>query len=118
MAVRPPFHRLRRCRALFALALCAWLGLLGMAWAAPGCCAAMPGMTMAAGGSMHGGMPHMPHMPHAPASDCGCAHAPAVLPRMPAAAPGASPVRTVAWPVRSAHAPQPADSPPLRPPAA
>src|SRR5579859_2426862 len=45
------FRRLRRCRALFALALCAWLALGSVVWAqADGCC---PEMASSMGMGMH-----------------------------------------------------------------
>ena len=73
---RTSLRRLRRCRALFALALCAWLGLAAAALAETDCCAGMHGMaTMAhhhdAPAPLHADGPH---------ADCACAHMTATMP--------------------------------------
>jgi hypothetical protein len=116
---------LRRCRLLFALALCAWLMLAGMAWAQSGCCESMAGSAHAAMAGGHGAThdmsqqhAHQHHHADAWPGDCSCAHAPATLPR----------VAALDMPVRLPHgdvspaavgdAPQPPAKPPLRPPAA
>ncbi|WP_243047336.1 hypothetical protein [Dyella sp. RRB7] len=112
------FHRLRRCRALFALALCAWLTLAGVAWAQQGCCASMgdsAGMGMA---HAMGSPDHAPGHPASPASDGACAHVTASVPPLlaqqlpPSSPPGPH------WRVYREAAPQPLYEPPLRPPVA
>ncbi|WP_201315044.1 hypothetical protein [Dyella sp. EPa41] len=113
------FRHLRRCRALFALALCAWLALATVAWAQPGdCCAPMAS-------SMDRCMPHAP-APHdhgAPhslgvATDGCCAHASiSVPPPAWGAMSQAEPARQD-WRAHRETAPQPVYEPPLRPPVA
>ncbi len=110
------FHRLRRCRALFALALCAWLTLASVAWAQEGCCAPMGdsmGMSMSHG---MGSPDHAPAHPAPVAPDCSCAHmtasVPSLLPRdLPQSLP-----RGELWQAYREVAPQPVYEPPLRPP--
>ncbi|WP_346949833.1 hypothetical protein [Dyella sp.] len=124
------FHRLlpslRRSRALFALALCAWLLLAGMAWAAGGCCDDMrpaPAKAMQMDGhagmhGMHDAQPQAPHTHGHAAPDCTCAHAPARLDGVAiVAAAHPSPERLGA-PRGSEAAPQRPAKPPLRPPSA
>ncbi|MDO1530050.1 hypothetical protein QMK61_14510 [Fulvimonas sp. R45] len=110
------FRRLRRCRALFALALCAWLALAGAAWAQDGCCAGMGSQAMA---SMvhHDGMPPAPHADIGGHVGCTCAHLAAALPVAVPSLPSAAP----AWqagPALPAMAPERPSAPPLRPPLA
>ncbi|HEY0199910.1 MAG TPA: hypothetical protein VGC19_15460 [Rhodanobacter sp.] len=110
------FCRLRRCRALFALALCAWLAMGSAAWAKSDCCASMD---MHATTTMHADH-HAPH-PHEHSVDngaCTCAHA-AVDRLMADAAVAGSPLpSSIRWQAFPQDAPQPAFSPPLRPPSA
>lgn len=113
---RPVLRRLRRCRVLFALALCAWLGLATTVLAKADCCAGMAGMD---------GMTTMTHHHDAPAPahadgvhvDCACAH---VTATMPAIIAPIGPMRFFApiWQALPAAAPELAHSPPLRPPLA
>ena len=108
---RPVFRQLRRCRVLFALALCAWLGLAATAFARVDCCAGLAGLAAHAHGH---GMPAHADSGHA---DCACAHMAATLPVL-AATPGLAPrAAKLRW-TWSAAASDPADSPPLRPPLA
>ncbi|WP_049623191.1 hypothetical protein [Frateuria defendens] len=123
------FHRLRRCRVLFALAFCAWLALAGVAWAQHGCCLGGDGAGSAMAGAMsmvhHHGMAHAghgeplasPHHDHAAADDCCCAHLPASLPLPAGVAMNTLPVAAV-WHASIVAAPQPPWGPPLRPPLA
>jgi len=114
---------LRRRRALFALALCAWLALAGAAWGQGGCCASTGGM--AAHGAVHahathggGAARHVHDHLHAGVCEaCACAHAPAVPAAALAALPGPMAKAGMPAPVAGA-APQPARPPPLRPPSA
>ena len=117
---------LRRSRALFALALCAWLLMAGMAWAAGGCCDAMQAvqgkaMTMDGQAGMHGMHDAQPLAPHGHGDwtpDCTCAHAPANLAGV-AMVGAAHPSPERLSPPRGNEAtPQPPAKPPLRPPAA
>lgn len=104
-------RQLRRCRVLFALALCAWLGLATAAFAKADCCAGMDGMAT------------MAHHHDAPAHadgvhvDCACAHMTAGLPVF---AVPAGPVHFAAtiWRASPAVAPELVHAPPLRPPLA
>jgi hypothetical protein len=106
-------RHLRRCRLLFVLALCAWLGLAGSVSAHADCCVGMDGMATATAHRdgtppLHAGGMH---------ADCACAHVTAALPE-----PAAS-VVTVrlaamtwrAWPSVASELPR---TPPLRPPLA
>lgn len=113
---RPLFCQLRRCRALFALALCAWLALAGTAFAQSGCCPDMAGMT-AATMTHHDGSPAPLHADSLHA-DCACAHMTAAA--LPELAMSAWPVRfaVAAWPARPSAAPELHHAPPLRPPVA
>jgi hypothetical protein len=108
------FRRLRRCRALFALAMCAWLAMGSAAWALPGCCASMG---MHASMAMHAEHP-VTH-PHGHAAGnivCTCAHA-AVDRLTVDAMPSGSPMPgRVHWRALPKDAPQPVFAPPLRPP--
>ncbi|MBD8872529.1 hypothetical protein [Rhodanobacter sp. DHB23] len=114
--VRPVLHHLRRCRALFALALCAWLGLATAVFAKADCCAGMAGMPA---------MKTMTHHHDAPApmhadgmhADCACAHMTATLP-LPVVTAGAVRFAMLAWQAQPAVAPDLAHAPPLRPPLA
>lgn len=117
---------LRRSRALFALALCAWLLMAGIAWASGGCCDAMqpgPVKAMAMDGhagmhAMHDAQPQPPHNHGAGhwAPDCTCAHIPANLASV-ALVNAAHPLPLrLALPRAGEDAPQPPSRPPLRPP--
>ncbi|WP_426664372.1 hypothetical protein [Rhodanobacter aciditrophus] len=106
-------RHLRRCRLLFVLALCAWLGLAGSVSAHADCCIGMGGMATVT--AHRDGTPQL----HADGmhDGCACAHATAALPE-----PAASvvPVRLVAtswqaWPTAASERPR---APPLRPPLA
>jgi hypothetical protein len=108
-------RRLRRCRALFALALCAWLAMGSATWAKADCCAAMD---MHASMAMHGGdHPQHPHGHQADNGICTCAHA--AVDRLAAdLTPAGSLVPDqVRWQAVPQDMPQPAFKPPLRPPA-
>ena len=114
---------LRRSRALFALALCAWLLMASMAWASGGCCEAMqgaPAKAMAMDG--HTGMDDMqPHAPHDHgaghwAPDCTCAHVPAHLSGVSLVSAGHPAPSRLGLPRADEEAPQPPSKPPLRPP--
>ena len=113
---RPLFRQLRCCRALFALALCAWLALAGAAFAQSGCCADMAGMA-AATMAHHDGSPAPLHADSLHAG-CACAHLTAAA--LPELAMPAWPVRfaATAWPARPSAAPELPHAPPLRPPLA
>lgn len=112
--------RLRRCRALLALTLLAWLGLgmQAVVMAAPtDCCA---GMAMAAMSAHAPAMSHevapSGHRDGMTAANCPCAHSAASVPLLVAlnlAAP-MPPMRPL--PVAVDPAPQPARIPLLRPP--
>jgi hypothetical protein len=106
------FHRLRRCRALLALAVCAWMVLAGVAWARGVPCPSMP-----AGAASMAGHHHDGGMPCAPALDC-CAHAPVALPVAALQTPAAPAFAMPDWRVASPRMPRPARAPPLRPPSA
>ena len=118
------FPSLRRSRALFALALCAWLLLAGMAWAAGGCCDAMqaaPAKAMAMDGhagmdGMHDAQPQVPHSHGAWAPDCTCAHAPANLAGVAMVAAAHPSPERLSLPRGHEATPQPLAKPPLRPP--
>lgn len=106
---RPHLPAWRRCRVLFALALCAWLGLVGAAWAQVDCCAAPADSAL----THHDGQ--VPHADHGQAA-CACPVVPVVPEHAvepPAAWPG---VTVVLMPVRPA--PEILVAPPLRPPLA
>ncbi|WP_266170099.1 hypothetical protein [Dyella subtropica] len=117
---------LRRCRLPFALALCAWLMLVSMAWAQSGCCDDMPGagsaMTMDGHMGGHAGAHDMDHHASHPAghtaSDCTCTHAPATLPTVAALGLPSTLPSTDGLAQPDNDTPQPASKPPLRPPAA
>lgn len=116
---------LRRSRALFALALCAWLLLASMAWATGGCCDSMQpapakAMTMAMDGhaGMHHAQPSVPHGHGDWAPDCSCAHAPANLAGVAMVAAAHPSPERLSLPRGSEAAPQPPAKPPLRPPSA
>ncbi|WP_430390725.1 hypothetical protein [Dyella sp. 20L07] len=112
------FRHLRRCRALFALALCAWLTLASVAWAQDDCCASMTapvGMSMSHGMDMHG---HDAGHPATTMPDGCCAHATVNVPvvqaqNLPQVAP-----ESADWRPYRQVAPQPVYEPPLRPPVA
>lgn len=119
------FHRLRRCRVLFALALCAWLAMGSLAWAGTGCCAgmavhgsSMQSMSMPGMAAMHA-VGHAQHPPahHAGHGECTCAHAPADLSVMSMPVDSIMPGQ-LGWRLLALAAPQPSHGPPLRPPAA
>lgn len=110
------FHRLRRCRALFALALCAWLTLASVAWAQQGCCASKGdsmGMVMSHAMDSHGQAPDhgAPVMP-----DCSCVHGAAGVPPLLAQNLAQSLPPGEHWQAYREVAPQPVYEPPLRPP--
>ncbi|MFC5740762.1 hypothetical protein [Dyella tabacisoli] len=119
---------LRRCRALFALALCAWLMLIGMAWAQGGCCSTLhssTAMTMDMNGhadmsnhDMHGDGHDMGHPMGSPQVSCTCACASATLPQIAMVAPQTVMAKVDDSPYFGGEAPQPIQLPPLRPPAA
>ena len=113
---RSPFRQLRRCRVLFALALCAWLALAGSAFAQSGCCTDMAGMAAATMGH-HDGTPAPLHADGLHA-DCACAHMTAAA--LPELAMPAWPMHfaAIAWPAWSGAAPELPHAPPLRPPLA
>jgi hypothetical protein len=108
------FRRLRRCRALRVLALCAWMALAGIAWAQGLRCPATAGdaSAMAVQGRHHDG-----GVPCAPAGDC-CAHAPAILPAATLRAPMPLALASPGWRMAPPDAPRFAHAPPLRPPSA
>jgi hypothetical protein len=113
------FRHLRHCRALFALALCAWLALASVVWAQPvHCCASMAttmDMSMAhAPGAHDHGADHAANM----LPDGCCAHATVTVP--PSAWERVVPVQPASqgWLARRETAPQPVYEPPLRPPVA
>jgi hypothetical protein len=122
------FHRLRRCRVLFALALCAWLALAGMAWGQQDCCAAMghadaaamaqggPPMAMSHAAMAHGGALHG-HHGHAHAG-CTCAHLCTAVAPLAAARWTFALAAAEAWRPAPPMAPRAAEAPPLRPPLA
>lgn len=120
----------RRSRASFALALCAWLLMTGMAWASGGCCEVMQAppadsAAMAMGG--HTGMHGMHHAQAAPAHphsgsqwapDCTCAHVPAPTASVTLVAAAHPLPARLNLPGSVETAPQPPAKPPLRPPSA
>lgn len=106
-------HRLRRCRVLFALALCAWLGLASTVFAKTDCCAGMTGMAT----MMHHHAAPAPLHADGAHADCTCAHMTAALPLLVASS---ELVRFAArvWQAQPAATPELAHAPPLRPPLA
>jgi hypothetical protein len=108
-------HRLRRCRVLFALALCAWLMMGSAAWAKADCCASTGMQGMA---SMHGGgqAPQPPHH-HADTCQCTCSHMTVDLSALQALPRTSIMPGQTNWQAGIQMAPQPAYAPPLRPPA-
>jgi hypothetical protein len=110
------FHRLRRCRVLFALALCAWLMMGSAAWAQADCCASAGMQGMAA---MHAGgpSPQPHHNHHSDSCQCACSHMNVDLSTMQALLPAPNMPGQVGWPAAVQAAPQPGYAPPLRPPA-
>jgi hypothetical protein len=112
------FRRLRRCRALFALALCAWLAMASLAWARQDCCAskgASMSMTMShASDAQH----HAPGQAATATPDCLCAHAAASMPTAVAQSLPHTLPYNAGWNAVSEIAPQPVYEPPLRPPVA
>jgi hypothetical protein len=112
------FHRLRRCRPLFVLALCAWLMMGSMAWAKGDCCAptGMPGTSGMS--AMHAqGPTQPPHPLHGEGCQCACSHMTVDLSAPPATAAASLAPGQASWQARVQAAPQPARAPPLRPPA-
>lgn len=111
------FRRLRRCRALFALALCAWLSLASVVWAQADCCATADmtmSMSMPHASDLHG---HAADHDHATVPGSCCPHAASVFPSaMPEPTHGLA--YATHWQVRRVIAPQPVYEPPLRPPVA
>ena len=113
---RSPFRRLLRCRALFALAICAWLGLAGSVFARADCCAGMGGMGNATTMTHHDGVPAPLHADGVHA-DCACAHATASLP-LPNLPLAHAPFVAAVFPVWIGAAWEHTNAPPLRPPLA
>jgi len=113
---RSPLRQWRRCRLLFALALCAWLGLAGAVWAHADCCTGTGGMAGATTMTHHADTPTSPHADGAHA-DCACAHVTVTLPELPSSTVSARLVATrwQAWPAVTPTFPY---APPLRPPLA
>lgn len=108
-------RRLRRCRALFALALCAWLAMGSAVWAKSHCCASMDMHGMGAMQADHHGA--HPHGHVAEDGGCTCAHAAVdrlTLALQPPDLFLPASLNAHAWPQ---DAPQPVFAPPLRPPA-
>lgn len=110
---RPVLRHLRRCRVLFALALCAWLGLATAVFAKADCCVGMAGMATMT--HHHGAS--VPVHADGMHADCACAHMTATLPAFAVSVgPRHFAATTLqAWP---AAAPDLAHAPPLRPPLA
>jgi hypothetical protein len=106
---------MRRCRLLFALALCAWLMMGSAAWAQASCCASAGMQGMAA---MHTGAP-APQPHHHPSNGCHCAcsHMTVDLSALQALAPTSVMPGQASWQAAVQAAPQPGYAPPLRPPA-
>ncbi|WP_147281724.1 hypothetical protein [Dyella solisilvae] len=112
------FRRLRRCRVLFALALCSWLAMASVAWARPelDCASAMGAMGMA---MQHGAIPDQGHAPHTTMEpDSCCVHGAVSVPPASAPRPPYMHAASQAWPATDEAAPQPFVEPPLRPPVA
>jgi hypothetical protein len=112
------FRRLRRCRVLFALALCAWLTMASLAWAQEACCASSGTsmtMTMSHAMDMHD---HSPGHTAAATPDCACAHAAASVPCSLAQGLSHALPQNTGWVASRETAPQPVYEPPLRPPLA
>jgi hypothetical protein len=113
------FHRLRRCRLLFTLALCAWLMMGSTVWAKADCCAAMGMQGMAAmhaQGQAPQQVPQPPHQ-HADVCQCACNHMTADLSLPQVVATGSIMPAQGCWQAAVQAAPQPGYAPPLRPPA-
>ncbi|WP_266159567.1 hypothetical protein [Dyella silvatica] len=120
----------RRCRAMFALALCAWLMLVSMAWAQQGCCSTVHGQTGAAmvmamdghasmsAHSMHGDGHDTAHAGDKLQAHCTCACVSATVPQVASVAPPAAIADSGDAAYFGGEAPQPTRIPPLRPPAA
>jgi hypothetical protein len=109
------FRRLRRCRLLFVLALCAWLMMGSTAWAKADCCASAGMQGMAA---MHAGGPApQPHHHHPDSCQCACSHMTVDLSAVQALAPASILPGQARWQAAVQAAPQPGYAPPLRPPA-
>ena len=112
------FHHLRRCRALFALALCAWLALASVAWAQESCCASKGAtMDMAMSHAM-GSADHAPGHAAPVAPDCSCVHVTASMPTLLGQHLSQSLPHGERWQAYREVAPQPVYEPPLRPPVA
>ena len=109
------FRRLRRCRLLFVLALCAWLMMGSTAWAKADCCASAGMQGMAA---MHAGAPapQPPHH-HSDSCQCACSHMTVDLSALRGLAPASIMPGQAGWQAAVQAAPQPGYAPPLRPPA-
>ncbi|BFI95780.1 MAG: hypothetical protein RSP_12900 [Rhodanobacter sp.] len=107
---RSVLRHLRRCRVLFALALCAWLGLAATVFAQADGCAGMRGMATA----HNHDMPAQAGGGHA---DCACAHVAATVPAT-VASMHAVHFPAAAWQALPAVAPEVTYAPPLRPPLA
>ena len=113
---RSPLRHLRRCRVLFALALCAWLSLAGAAWAHADCCAGMGGIAGTTTMTRHGATPAPLHADSMHA-DCACAHATATLPALAISA-WQTRFAATTWQMWRAAARELSIAPPLRPPLA
>jgi hypothetical protein len=117
----PRLSTLRRCRALLALTVLAWLtmGMQTVALAAPSdCCAGMTmTMTMSAHTpSMTQQAPPSGHSDGMAAAHCPCAHSAASLPLLTALNLAAPMLPARPMPVGMSPGPQPARIPLLRPP--
>jgi hypothetical protein len=110
------FHRLRRCRLLFVLALCAWLMMGSTVWAKADCCASAGMQGMAA---MHAGgpAPQQPPHHHSDGCQCACSHMTVDLAVLQALSPASILPGQARWEAAVQAAPQPGYAPPLRPPA-
>jgi len=113
---RSVLRHLRRCRVLFALALCAWLGLATTVFAKVDCCTGTAGMHAVKTMAHHHDAPAPVHADGMHA-DCTCAHMTATLPifTLPG---GSAHFAATAWRPRPAIAPDRARAPLLRPPLA
>jgi hypothetical protein len=109
------FRRLRRCRLLFVLALCAWLMMGSTAWARADCCASTGMQGMAA--MPMGGPAPQPHQHLSDSCQCACSHMTVDLSALQPLAPASIVPGQASWQAEVQAAPQPGYVPPLRPPA-